>query len=184
MPVIADRRGAEFWVWDVNLLDWYRGAQPTLEADNVTVEGTITVQDGGGSLTVDGPLTDAQLRATALPVSGTFFQVTQPVSVASMSPLIASGQVNGGGNNTLLTPTAGKKLRIHYFSYNPLLAVEAAFRFGASGTLFLRNNVTANSIVAKEFGTNRGWEGAVDEALILNLSLGVSVNWNVVYSEV
>lgn len=29
---------------------------------------------------VSGPVTDAQLRATALPVSGTFFQATQPVS--------------------------------------------------------------------------------------------------------
>lgn len=29
------------------------------------------------------PLTDAQLRATAVPVSGTFFQATQPVSIAA-----------------------------------------------------------------------------------------------------
>jgi hypothetical protein len=31
----------------------------------------IPVSDAGGSLTVDGPLTDAELRATAVPVSGT-----------------------------------------------------------------------------------------------------------------
>lgn len=31
----------------------------------------VNVQDGGNSITVDGPLTDAQLRATAVPVSGT-----------------------------------------------------------------------------------------------------------------
>lgn len=30
---------------------------------------TVTVQDGSGSLTVDGPLTDTQLRATAVPVA-------------------------------------------------------------------------------------------------------------------
>ncbi len=44
------------------------------------VIGTVTIQDGGnvvsiddagGSITVDGPLTDTQLRATAVPVSGT-----------------------------------------------------------------------------------------------------------------
>lgn len=34
------------------------------------------------SVAVTGPLTDAQLRATAVPVSGTFFQATQPVSLA------------------------------------------------------------------------------------------------------
>ena len=33
---------------------------------------------------VTGPLTDAQLRATAVPVSGTFWQATQPVSAASL----------------------------------------------------------------------------------------------------
>ena len=33
-----------------------------------------------GSITVTGTLTDTQLRATAVPVSGTFWQATQPVS--------------------------------------------------------------------------------------------------------
>jgi hypothetical protein len=33
---------------------------------------------------VTGPLTDTQLRASALPVSGTFWQATQPVSLASV----------------------------------------------------------------------------------------------------
>jgi hypothetical protein len=32
--------------------------------------GTLSVDDGGGSITVDGPLTDTQLRATAVPVTG------------------------------------------------------------------------------------------------------------------
>jgi hypothetical protein len=34
--------------------------------------GAVTVSDGGGSLTVDGPLTDTQLRASPVPVSGDF----------------------------------------------------------------------------------------------------------------
>lgn len=32
--------------------------------------GALSIDDGGGSITVDGPLTDTQLRATAVPVSG------------------------------------------------------------------------------------------------------------------
>lgn len=40
--------------------------------------GTLTVNTG---LT---PLTDAQLRATAVPVSGTFWQATQPISAAAL----------------------------------------------------------------------------------------------------
>lgn len=40
---------------------------------------------------VSGPLTDAQLRATAVPVSGTFYQATQPVSIAAT--LAVAGEV-------------------------------------------------------------------------------------------
>lgn len=35
-----------------------------------------------GTVTATGPLTDTQLRATAVPVSGTFWQATQPISNA------------------------------------------------------------------------------------------------------
>ena len=95
-----------------------------------------------------------------------------------------SGQVNGLGNNTLITPAAGKKIRAYYLNYNPLLAVEAGFRFGAAGTLILRANVTANSVIAKDFGDFRYVEGAANEALILNLSLAVNVIWNAFYLEI
>ena len=36
-----------------------------------TTSGALNVADGGGSITVDGPLTNTELRATAVPVSGT-----------------------------------------------------------------------------------------------------------------
>lgn len=36
------------------------------------------------AITVTGALTDAQLRATPVPVSGTFYQVTQPVSASAL----------------------------------------------------------------------------------------------------
>jgi len=36
---------------------------------DTTVSGVVPVSDNGGSLTVDGPLTDAELRATAVPIS-------------------------------------------------------------------------------------------------------------------
>jgi hypothetical protein len=45
------------------------------------------------SVAVTGPLTDAQLRATALAVSGTFWQATQPVSAASL-PLPTGAATN------------------------------------------------------------------------------------------
>ena len=100
----------------------------------------------------------------------------------SLTP--ASGQVSGVGNNTLITPTAGKALRVHYASYNPLAAVEVAFRFGATGTLWLRNDLLANSVIAKDFDNFRFLQGAADVPLMLNLSVAVPVNWTVFYLEV
>ena len=96
----------------------------------------------------------------------------------------ASGQVNSSGNNTLLTPASGKFLRLFYVSYNPLAAVECAFRFGAAGELWLRNNITGHSIVSKEFGPRRSLDGEVGAALVLNLSGSVAVIWNAFYAEV
>jgi len=88
-----------------------------LDVDVTRVQGTVTVGDGGGTLSVDdgggsltvdgtvavsgsvavtGPLTDTQLRATAVPVSGTFYQATQPVSGSvSVSNFPASQAVTG-----------------------------------------------------------------------------------------
>jgi hypothetical protein len=48
-----------------------------LDVDVTRVQGTVAVS---------GPLTDTQLRASAVPVSGTFFQATQPVSMATNTP--------------------------------------------------------------------------------------------------
>lgn len=55
-----------------------------------------------GTVTATGPLTDAQLRASAVPVSGTFFQATQPVSgtVAATQ----SGAWNIGTVTTITNP--------------------------------------------------------------------------------
>ena len=52
---------------------------PATEATLAAVNAKLPTLSGG-SVPVTGPLTDTQLRATALPVSGTFWQATQPVS--------------------------------------------------------------------------------------------------------
>jgi hypothetical protein len=48
--------------------------QPGVDIGDVTVNNgagaaAVNIQDGGNSITVDGPLTDAQLRASAVPIS-------------------------------------------------------------------------------------------------------------------
>ncbi len=55
----------------------------TISAQPVHAEAVVLVDSSGNPITtlpVSGPLTDTQLRATAVPVIGTFFQATQPVS--------------------------------------------------------------------------------------------------------
>jgi hypothetical protein len=44
------------------------------------ISGPVNVTNFPSSQAVTGPLTDTQLRATAVPVSGSFYQATQPVS--------------------------------------------------------------------------------------------------------
>lgn len=98
------------------------GTAGTASADVITVQGiasmTALKTDGSGvtqpvsgtfwqatqpvsgtfwqaTQPVSGPLTDTQLRATAVPVSGTFWQATQPVSIATAPVLVAGSAIIG-----------------------------------------------------------------------------------------
>lgn len=85
------------WVYDVATMSNVRMTQPgesgspssgltdeQLRASDVKVslDGEVlhVILDSGPTLTVTGPLTDTQLRATPIPVSGAFYPETQPVS--------------------------------------------------------------------------------------------------------
>ncbi len=66
------------------------------------VSGTVTANTG-----LSQPLTDAQLRATPVPVSGTFFQGTQPISAAALPlPTGAATETTVAALNTK-TPALG-----------------------------------------------------------------------------
>lgn len=81
----------------------------TKPADTQTVSGSVSVSNFPASQAVTGPLTNAELRALAVPisgsvaiigtvpVSGTFFQATQPVSTASL-PLPTNAAQETSGN--------------------------------------------------------------------------------------
>jgi hypothetical protein len=89
----------------------------TLEADvvdraarllgHVTVDAlpAVAVSNFPSSQAVTGPLTDAQLRATAVPVSGTFWQATQPVSLAVNAPDVTDRAGRLLGHVTVDNPT-------------------------------------------------------------------------------
>ena len=152
--------GSRGYIFNSNTLAYEAAQQSVLTAGVVNLGAAVSVGNFPTVQAVTGPF---QTSGALIP---------------------SSGQVNGAGNNTLITPSSGKKLRVFYASYNPLLAVEAAFRFGAAGTLFLRNNILANSVIAKDLGDFKYLEGAVGDALLLNLSLAVNTNWTVFYQEI
>lgn len=83
------------------------GASSLAALENVTVGGTVelglTSLAALESITATGPLTDTQLRATAIPVSGQFYQATQPISATAL-PLPA-GAATQATVATLLTET-------------------------------------------------------------------------------
>jgi hypothetical protein len=70
------------------------GAVEIAASQSIAVTGTFYQATQpvsiAASVEVTGPLTDTQLRASAVPVTGTFYQATQPVSLASL-PALASG---------------------------------------------------------------------------------------------
>ena len=61
------------YYWDAGGLEWVEGTQPTAGVGTGLTDAELqaTPVPVSGSVAVTGPLTDAQLRATPVPVSGT-----------------------------------------------------------------------------------------------------------------
>lgn len=67
-------------------------------------QSAIPISDNGGSLTVDGPLTDAQLRATAVPVFGALTDAelrATPVPVSGTLGISGAVEVSNDAGNPL-----------------------------------------------------------------------------------
>lgn len=81
----------------------------------IVVDGSGVTQPVSGTFwqatqPVSGPLTDAELRATAVPVSGTFYQATQPISAASLPlPSGAATESTLAAASAKLPATLGQK---------------------------------------------------------------------------
>lgn len=95
--------------------------------------------------------------------------------------LAVGGSVSAAGNNTIIAAVAARRIRVHYFSYNPEAANRCYWAFGAAGTPMLQNRVPANSVIAKQFDPWNFLVGAVNLPLLLNLESGTVVNYTVFY---
>lgn len=87
---------------DNAVLDAIQTATEAIQSGQLSDDHNVTVSNQ-----VDQPLTDTQLRATAVPVTGTFYQATQPVSLASVP---SHAVTNAGTFATQATLQAGTAL--------------------------------------------------------------------------
>ena len=89
------------------------------------------------------------------------------------------------GNNTIKTPSTGKKLRVKFIDiWNNGSADETVYlRFGSAGAgRFKKTLATKTGFALNLVGCN--WEGAADEPLIVNLSAAGTVDVTVMGEEV
>jgi hypothetical protein len=104
-PTLAQHVQAFLSCFDGTDWDRLRGDTANgLDVDVTRVQGTVAVS---------GPLTDAQLRAAAVPVSGTFFQATQPVSgTVTANAGIGPWPVTDNGGSLTVDAPVGTPLRV------------------------------------------------------------------------
>jgi len=125
--------------------------------------GLVSVDDNGGSLTVDGPLTDAQLRASAVPVSGTFFQGTQPVSISATvtTKEVRSAtptQTSVAGSASNVTLLAANSNRLGATIYNDSTAI-LYLKLGATAS---SSSHTVQMVSLAYFEVPYGYTGIID----------------------
>jgi hypothetical protein len=96
------------------------------------------------------------------------------------------------GNNVVVTPSSGKKIRVYYFSYSNAhnTMADVGIRFDAVGSVASTNrkhrfSLAANGGAVNANLTDSSWEGEVDETLYVYLGAGYSggVHVTVAYSE-
>jgi hypothetical protein len=80
------------------------GAEGSRTVDAITTADGLKVVDGGGSLTVDGPLTDTQLRNSAVPVSGPLTDTQLRATAVPVSGTVTANAGTGTFATGLDTP--------------------------------------------------------------------------------
>lgn len=157
----------------------YQIVKPAFGVDGsatlVSTSDPLPVSDAGGSITVDGPLTDTQLRASSVPVT------TTPASVTITD---VTGTAASSGDNTIIAaPGSGQRLRLHKVQ----IQLEAAT---ATTVLIKSGSTTFDRLYCAAAGDGKidvypvGREKALgtNEALVFNLSGANSCGYTVRYS--
>lgn len=162
----------------VKVVGGYDGAN--VQALLVDANGAVAVQDGGGSLTVDGTVS---LGAGSALVGVVGNSITNAYDGATAMPIkFAVVDVATAGDNTIVSAVAGKKIRVLNYvlvssAANTVIWKSATTNISGGMQLAANGGISAESQFGL-FETNAG------EALILNLSAANSVDGHIAYVEV
>ena len=130
---------------------------------SVSVSGSVTVANPGltdtqlratpvpisGTVTATGPLTDTQLRATPVPISGTVSTLTAVANTSTVTLVVTTGS-----NQTLLAPNANRKRAV--------LSFESATDYVKLGVGAATNSYTYKITSANTVIEISGWTGQID----------------------
>jgi hypothetical protein len=90
-----------------------------------------------------------------------------PVTMGSKSIIYTTVKVTASGNTPLVTPNAGKKIRVHWYAYSnkDSSLADVGMRFGEDGEIKHRFALAAEGGNVISNLTDANWEGAVSETL-------------------
>jgi len=146
------------------------GTQYTEGDTDASITGTAAMVEGAANAlaVMTQPLTDTQLRATAVPVSGTFWQATQPVSLAS----VPSHEVTNAGTFAVqVTSAPSTTVTATDLDIRPLLNTDVV-----TAELSAVDNAVLDTIAAKDFATQTTL-AAINAKLVSGTDIGdVTIN--------
>jgi hypothetical protein len=118
-------------------------------------------------------------------LKATVTQAAKDRTVSSVDATATAVQISlaalNGDSAALITPAAGKAVRIKFISLYQSANVNLGYRFGAAGTIYYLRG-TLGTYVSNLIGCNN--QGAADATLILNSSGATNVKGYIMYQEV
>ena len=161
---------------------------------SISVSGTVTTS---GNLTVLGaavassnplPVTTIGSIPTGTNLIGAVIaQIATGVlysGTTALTPLFALISSSAAGDNVLVAPLAGKKVRVLKYTIVASASTAAKFRSSLGTDLTGPMTLGANSGIGGAFCPIGLFESLVGEGLVLNLSVGVAVSGHLTYVEV
>lgn len=144
--------------------EWVRFKVRALEA--IRAERDIIVANAQGDIKEHTPVELSYEKS-----EGGFQRVTEdfplPTTAGSKAITYVTVEATASGNTALVTPTSGKKVRVHYFSYSNKdgVVADVGMRFGSTGDIKHRFVLAASGGSMNANLVDANWEGSIGESL-------------------